>query len=501
MPTLTREKFAEFKAGKLYEAVPKKYQHAFALARALNVKFIWIDSLCIFQDSAEDFHREASTMARVYANALCTFSICWYSDEKGCLRPRIGEAFNPKLIREPPANPPPHQIPTGRRRKEELTICPHRLWRQAVEEAPIRKRGWIIQERMLSPRILYLGSDQIFWECNEQRACESFPTEFPSYVFTDSRPSWWAATAFEKIADVRDNWLQMVREYSTCGLTKESDRLTAISGLAHLVAERTADQYMAGLWKSSLFQDLLFETFESRNAHDKKSWILANPEQYLAPSWSWASKAGVYKSSVGHAESGQDLAFLANNSTTYVGYDLFGQLLSASIELKCFLIELPAIALPVVFEKPYTQTYKWDEYGTPYTSETYLIPTFLPNPDRFLNFAGLLVRRQASTGALPSAMHEGPFTRVGVLDSSLVEKDVIRPRYAKDIYEAMLSALNRHSAAHLPPDITDFEESLRICLQTEIERKHRNKGGYSQYDPVMKLLAQTEIKWTTVTLV
>lgn len=47
----------------------------------------------------------------------------------------------------------------------------------ALDDLLLWKRGWVLQERLLSPRILHFGSDQILWECNEvTMMSESFPS-------------------------------------------------------------------------------------------------------------------------------------------------------------------------------------------------------------------------------------------------------------------------------------------------------------------------------------
>ena len=48
-------------------------------------------------------------------------------------------------------------------------------WRDAIEDAPLGRRGWVVQERALSPRTLHFGKGQIFWECLDIQASEVFP--------------------------------------------------------------------------------------------------------------------------------------------------------------------------------------------------------------------------------------------------------------------------------------------------------------------------------------
>lgn len=53
-------------------------------------------------------------------------------------------------------------------------------WKDGVDEAPLGKRGWVIQERSLSVRTIHLGAKQLYWECLSLRANEVFPKGFVS---------------------------------------------------------------------------------------------------------------------------------------------------------------------------------------------------------------------------------------------------------------------------------------------------------------------------------
>jgi hypothetical protein len=54
------------------EDIPKTYLEAMHITQSLSVEYIWIDSLCIFQDSKEDWTLEAAAMASIYTNSYCT---------------------------------------------------------------------------------------------------------------------------------------------------------------------------------------------------------------------------------------------------------------------------------------------------------------------------------------------------------------------------------------------------------------------------------------------
>ena len=40
--------------------------------------------------------------------------------------------------------------------------------------SPLSGRGWVLQERLLAPRTLHFGREQLFWECCECRHLEGY---------------------------------------------------------------------------------------------------------------------------------------------------------------------------------------------------------------------------------------------------------------------------------------------------------------------------------------
>src|SRR5437762_3423520 len=44
-----------------------------------------------------------------------------------------------------------------------------------VEHTVLHSRGWIFQERLLSPRMLYFGGREVLWEYRQGRASEDNP--------------------------------------------------------------------------------------------------------------------------------------------------------------------------------------------------------------------------------------------------------------------------------------------------------------------------------------
>ena len=54
--------------------IPKTFQDAVLITRKLGYRYLWIDSLCIIQDSASDWQIESVKMADIYFNAVVNIS-------------------------------------------------------------------------------------------------------------------------------------------------------------------------------------------------------------------------------------------------------------------------------------------------------------------------------------------------------------------------------------------------------------------------------------------
>lgn len=93
--TLT-SRLEEFHRGIPLHELSKSFREAITVARHLKVQYLWIDSLCIVQDSQEDWTREASTMSKVYRYALINIAATGASDgTQGCFWKRNARNTRP----------------------------------------------------------------------------------------------------------------------------------------------------------------------------------------------------------------------------------------------------------------------------------------------------------------------------------------------------------------------------------------------------------------------
>src|ERR1700712_2971096 len=86
------------------------------------------------------------------------------------------------------------------------------------------------------------------------------------------------------------SWKNLVQTYSTCQLTYQKDRLPALSGTAQKMMQAGAYNYIAGLWKESLADGLVWHRTGTTDSLLASSG--SRPADYLGPTFSWASVTG-----------------------------------------------------------------------------------------------------------------------------------------------------------------------------------------------------------------
>jgi hypothetical protein len=163
-------------------------------------------------------------------------------------------------------------------------------------QIPLNRRGWVMQERTLSVRLLHFGKDQLFWRCMNHNACETFPNGIPN-AFDKTYGIDLEKFEYGKDSGSVDSWFYIVETYSMCQLTYESDRLVALSGLAKMYdmkARGANNAYLAGLWQSKLASFLLWRLLDGKQSDgtSSKRCPAHGLPNYVAPSWSWASVLG-----------------------------------------------------------------------------------------------------------------------------------------------------------------------------------------------------------------
>ncbi|KAI4201731.1 MAG: hypothetical protein LQ350_003085 [Teloschistes chrysophthalmus] len=163
----------DFRRGIPLSGLPRTFQDAIFVTRKLGVRFLWIDSLCIIQNSPADWDEESEKMRYVYGDAYVTLAATASQDSTGGLF----------YERDPSLASPVKVTPTWKdTSSEDFVVVPQSFWVSAVSLAPLNQRAWALQERLLSPRVIHFGRNQIYWECRSMDRCEMFPNALPATV-------------------------------------------------------------------------------------------------------------------------------------------------------------------------------------------------------------------------------------------------------------------------------------------------------------------------------
>ncbi|KAL1647068.1 hypothetical protein SLS58_002838 [Diplodia intermedia] len=178
---LTKSTLARYTNGIPADDLTPKFRQVVQVTRKLGLDYLWIDSLCILQDSDDDWAHESSRMGRVYEGATINIVAASASDSNGPLfsntvqRDTAQQGFRDYFITMPNVLDNP------------FLCCDEGIWQNDVSTSPVARRAWVLQELLLAPRILYFCKNQMFWECSELQACEQWPDGLPKRISAAER--------------------------------------------------------------------------------------------------------------------------------------------------------------------------------------------------------------------------------------------------------------------------------------------------------------------------
>ena len=231
--------------------LPPTFRDGIAVTGQLDrsIRYIWIDSLCILQDELADWHSEAVKMMEIYGNSYLNIAAKHAANAyEGCF------AY---VKEEPPHTSFP--IPSSSVLVREVprpTHHDHSVNHRDTQShpAPLLKRGWVLQERLLSPRVVYFDRHELLWECQQHRECQC-----GAMIVMTGFKEYWAASlrSGERSAFAQEHpiaaWTKVLHKYTAMQLKFESDRLMALEGVVQKVRTLgVGGDYIAGMWTSRL---------------------------------------------------------------------------------------------------------------------------------------------------------------------------------------------------------------------------------------------------------
>ncbi|KAL7947510.1 heterokaryon incompatibility domain-containing protein [Trichoderma barbatum] len=311
-----------------YDQFPQTIKDAMQVTMALGLQYLWIDALCIIQDSNQDKAEQISRMAEIYEQAYITISAARAT--------AVPEGF---LQNRHVAGEKGFRMPFTCQDGQLSAVI---LWQGREPDAwePIDQRSWCLQESILSPRVLEYGTHSIRWHCARSRADESQP-RYDGWVghsktfaqLSMSHPltssiDWRGLEESYKFVQV---WQTLVSHYTRRGLGWYQDKLLAISAIARKMSKMTEKHYIAGLWTEYIGEMLLWHPNHGPDAKEKP----CRHATYVAPSWSWASFSGEVDFTFG--SSTHFLELLSCNVNTQITDDEFSAVVGARLEIKTLI--------------------------------------------------------------------------------------------------------------------------------------------------------------------
>lgn len=273
--TLTEANYAGFRQDIPLSALARTFREAIKFCASLGISFLWIDSLCIVQGEInnKDWLEQAPIMDRIYGNSVLTLAACASTAAgEGLIRPLDPDFWNDVVVDVW------HKDLIYR-----YKLCARYSSRSALKHwgnLPIFRRGWCVQELLLSPRVLYFTDKLLFWRCQEEDNAESGDPGWPHLGFLSSTDT----------DTLNEDWMRVAQDYGKTSVTVPEDRVYAMAGLAAWFGSRFAEAgtvttYCAGCWEHDLARQLV--------------WACNNPSVLQSetypdlPSWSWMRMSDV----------------------------------------------------------------------------------------------------------------------------------------------------------------------------------------------------------------
>lgn len=268
--TTTGDTLAEYiSSGISMARLPRTFADAVRITRDQGIRYLWIDSLCILQDSQSDWEAESKRMSSIYEGATLTLGAAYARDSSEGLFKGLQRPDPDKIVR----------VDTPVSDNSDLTsyvtcfVPKLRDNEDPWHNSPLARRAWVMQEWSLSRRFVWSEKTSLHWKCRERTETEYFVN------------SWLGNIPLFDV--LTSNWHRLMKDYARMQLTYESDRLVALRGIVTALKEsyRKDQEYHFGVWLEG-HKTPFSLLWEKTNLHADSP--LEKCHQNI-PSWSWAS--------------------------------------------------------------------------------------------------------------------------------------------------------------------------------------------------------------------
>jgi hypothetical protein len=286
-----------------YDDLPKSFQDAVRITKAVGLAYLWIDSLCIKQGDVRDWERESARMADIFQGSSLTIAAtdsenahggCAIDepkyDEFSEFQARCDEDCTRFFMYDPERN-----MDVQVRLQVSNVLL-------RVNQSALNSRGWVLQEVVLSSRLLHCTRQELYWKCRCRCESEMGMTYVP-FSTRHKLPRLRSDHLDEAIG----TWYKWVQNYTPRAFSKSTDRVPALAGITRYYQSVTNDTPALGLWKSTFSKDLEWRPVKSGKMHQYETSALSNLSNLPGiPTWSWLCCASSIDFGFGPATNGSN---------------------------------------------------------------------------------------------------------------------------------------------------------------------------------------------------
>lgn len=297
--TLLGENREQMQKDGALEDLPRTLADALAFTASLRLRFLWIDALCITQDSDDDKAIQIGNMSRIYSYSVLTIiaatGVTADAGLPGITKPRSSMQFEVPV--PVPAGDIPESLVTTVTRlpHEEANFLTDTIW---------STRGWTFQEREMAKRVIVFTDQQVYWACEATHGIEETQMEsnlarcdWEQMDEPHSQMSDLTGNQAGKFQPASGDFVRCIQGYQKKNLTNQGDSLDAFSAILQGVEERTGEKFLWGLprsifdtaiwWDGSLDDGLI-----SRRTCLTTRKMTSLKQRVPFPSWTWVGWQG-----------------------------------------------------------------------------------------------------------------------------------------------------------------------------------------------------------------
>ncbi|KAF2469583.1 HET-domain-containing protein [Lindgomyces ingoldianus] len=248
--------------------IPQLVRDAMAFAYSINIRYLWVDALCIIQDDSSK-HDTLTRMDMIYNLAHLTIVAIDSTSANSQL---------PGVERQSRYHPHP-ELKT---KADWFHTRPSTNVDSHIKSTVYSSRAWTFQEELLSTRCLYMTKTQMFFRCRTAVWAETAPVKNLGQQADPCRRMWGNLHGADRVQAYRE----VLCNYTERKLSCSTDVLDAFAGVTASLSNDTDWQFVDGMLLQHLPSELLF-------IHEGEHARRLGPDgRPCFPSWAWAGWTG-----------------------------------------------------------------------------------------------------------------------------------------------------------------------------------------------------------------